>query len=565
MSDSDIAGTNDAADSFSSGDLSETEWEEMKDLFQSLRQERFGTLWDTLRASESVSRSVLRDGTNNSRTDEDSINDHQGDAFECNAGCCTNNSFSFVPTHILKQSQATLDVSFREETGVEDELHTVLDLRPGSPPARQDDPASSDSEGSLNKDTESIALEHAPENEADSANVLLSRRQLGTVREPISILDSSTSSDEDGIAGKTIHIMDSDQSSVEENAEEEEDEGQRVWLTNKCESPRLLTSLNKLDINADEADFSSEDSVESINKQAERDEDYDSADSSDNTWNGNLEEDNVQKRPWRDDVPKQVQYFVSSDEDEESLDAIPILIPKQTQQKTTTTNASFARFRERLATKLFEDFNKKAFDGKLKYMELSWSKRLTSTAGKTILSRRSGAYTAKIELSSKILDRESRLRSTLLHEMCHAAAWIFDKNANPPHGPFFKKWAKLAQKRMGIAVTTTHSYDIARYAWACQTIGCKTRVHRPTRTFKQDRFVCKLCGGKFVEVDIESGETTKPREKKMPSKYNLFVKTHSHEVRRALLATKGAGGTVTQAEVMTELGRLWKEQGASTI
>ena len=31
---------------------------------------------------------------------------------------------------------------------------------------------------------------------------------------------------------------------------------------------------------------------------------------------------------------------------------------------------------------------------------------------------------SKIELSSKVLDSADRLRDTLVHEMCHAAAWI---------------------------------------------------------------------------------------------------------------------------------------------
>ena len=33
---------------------------------------------------------------------------------------------------------------------------------------------------------------------------------------------------------------------------------------------------------------------------------------------------------------------------------------------------------------------------------------------------------ATIELSTKVIDDEERLRSTLLHEMCHAAQWLVD-------------------------------------------------------------------------------------------------------------------------------------------
>lgn len=32
-----------------------------------------------------------------------------------------------------------------------------------------------------------------------------------------------------------------------------------------------------------------------------------------------------------------------------------------------------------------------------------------------------------------------KLRNTLVHEMCHAATWILDNDAES-HGPTFKKW-----------------------------------------------------------------------------------------------------------------------------
>lgn len=50
-------------------------------------------------------------------------------------------------------------------------------------------------------------------------------------------------------------------------------------------------------------------------------------------------------------------------------------------------------------------------------------------------------YLARIELSDKVVDSLTRLRSTLLHELCHVAAWVVDHTAKPPHGPCFKHWA----------------------------------------------------------------------------------------------------------------------------
>lgn len=134
---------------------------------------------------------------------------------------------------------------------------------------------------------------------------------------------------------------------------------------------------------------------------------------------------------------------------------------------------------------------------------MTWSKQLRTTAGLTRLKKttRLGSppqRTAKIELSVKIIDELQRLRSTLLHEMCHAAAWLVDGTAKPPHGACFKKWAKLSMSRVrknsitvldtvtfphncilfftvtckyplqirNVMVTTTHDYVINyKYAW----------------------------------------------------------------------------------------------------
>jgi hypothetical protein len=75
--------------------------------------------------------------------------------------------------------------------------------------------------------------------------------------------------------------------------------------------------------------------------------------------------------------------------------------------------------------------NEAVFDGKLP-MTLSavtWNAKLKTTAGLTYSSRtaaRAGAplYVARIELSRHVVDDAAKLRHTLAHELCHAAAWI---------------------------------------------------------------------------------------------------------------------------------------------
>lgn len=39
----------------------------------------------------------------------------------------------------------------------------------------------------------------------------------------------------------------------------------------------------------------------------------------------------------------------------------------------------------------------------------------------------------------QILDTPDRLRDTLVHEMCHAAAWLIN-DVSDGHGPFWKAW-----------------------------------------------------------------------------------------------------------------------------
>ena len=75
-------------------------------------------------------------------------------------------------------------------------------------------------------------------------------------------------------------------------------------------------------------------------------------------------------------------------------------------------------------------------------MIIAWNARLTKTAGMCIQRKlkitkkpnhsfaspnNTGieeVRASKIELSTKVLDSPDRLRDTLIHEMCHAAAWV---------------------------------------------------------------------------------------------------------------------------------------------
>lgn len=58
---------------------------------------------------------------------------------------------------------------------------------------------------------------------------------------------------------------------------------------------------------------------------------------------------------------------------------------------------------------------------------------------------------------------------TLLHELCHAAAWVIDGKSRPPHGEHFWAWADRARAaHPGVPVTTCHNYEINfKYRYVC--------------------------------------------------------------------------------------------------
>lgn len=123
-------------------------------------------------------------------------------------------------------------------------------------------------------------------------------------------------------------------------------------------------------------------------------------------------------------------------------------------KRQTSKGIAFRRNRKRLTEEYFSEFNRTVFRSALTPVVVSWSNKLRTTAGLTRLKTltedgRPATRLATIELSTKVIDDTSRLRSTLLHEMCHAAAWLVDNVVKPPHGRCFKKWASRAMQKVG--------------------------------------------------------------------------------------------------------------------
>ena len=250
-------------------------------------------------------------------------------------------------------------------------------------------------------------------------------------------------------------------------------------------------------------------------------------------------------------------------------------IPRKSKTLPRNKTTSFRRNRDALTKSAFDEFNTKVFNGSLVDVKFQWSNKLRTTGGMTHLKRlinieSDPTYFATIDLSEKVLDEEHRMRSTLLHEMCHAATWIIDHVAKPAHGSVFKKWGSYARKKTGILVSTTHSYAIQyKFAWACQTPKCEVVIQRHSRSVDTARHVCGRCKGKLIEIDAPQKGAKKsdiiktPKKKVLLSGYNLFVKQTSRDVRERLTRERKQEDLnepkVTQSDVLKECARLWKQ------
>lgn len=160
---------------------------------------------------------------------------------------------------------------------------------------------------------------------------------------------------------------------------------------------------------------------------------------------------------------------------------------------------AFKRRRDDLAQDLFQQLDRVVFGGRLSGVTVEWSVTLNKTAGQAVCRYASlmpmrmmlpvadhlyrtqnGERSAVVQLATKVVDREDRLRCTLAHELCHAAVHLIDQTKEGPHGRAFWKWAQRVMDAFDdIKISTKHSYDINyKYYFACQTSGCGARYGR---------------------------------------------------------------------------------------
>ena len=219
--------------------------------------------------------------------------------------------------------------------------------------------------------------------------------------------------------------------------------------------------------------------------------------------------------------------------------------------------------RDTATLEAFVDFNHRCFDDILPAdLSISWNKRLRTTAGVTKMKTKrystgkESVRIAAIELSEKVVDDLQRLKTTLLHEMCHAAAWLVDGQKKPPHGPAFWKWASIAGARSGgYLVTTCHNYDIHRpFKWQCTNKQCGLEYTRHSKKgIDPLRHRCGKCRGRIEFVGAFNADMT-PRKTRAATGFSLFVQEHFANVKNSL---KKKGKKNAHQSVMQELSRLY--------
>jgi predicted SprT family Zn-dependent metalloprotease len=255
--------------------------------------------------------------------------------------------------------------------------------------------------------------------------------------------------------------------------------------------------------------------------------------------------------------------YEQSDEDSECEIISDLEIVAEPKKKTVISkfqedDRQFARMRDDLLLKYYEEFNKVIFKNKLPKMRLllekkkegiafnsiamenksipepylKWNNTLRKTAGVTKMYKKGNLRSVAIELSTKVCDCIERLRKTLAHEMCHVATfWLHNMKG---HGKTFFYYGSLVTKAYSdIPVTTCHTYDIKyKYQYKCKS--CNTIIRRHSKSLKIEQYVCRFCGklGTY-EMQKKTGNGTNEVALRTPSKYNLFVKENFARIKIA--------------------------------
>ncbi|NXA58158.1 SPRTN protein, partial [Mohoua ochrocephala] len=183
---------------------------------------------------------------------------------------------------------------------------------------------------------------------------------------------------------------------------------------------------------------------------------------------------------------------------------------------------------------LFVHFNQTLFWGKLEAVTVSWSPRMTSSAGICSYHGRSGL--CSIRLSEPLLKLRPRkdLVETLLHEMIHALLFVtHNYKDRESHGPEFCKHMRRINLLTGANVTIYHDFhdevNVYRQHWWRCNGPCQNRApyfgyvkrsmnRAPSaHDFWWDEHQ-RTCGGTFTKVKEPEKFSEKSKQKTQTAK-----------------------------------------------
>ncbi|XP_002738048.1 uncharacterized protein LOC100370422 [Saccoglossus kowalevskii] len=226
------------------------------------------------------------------------------------------------------------------------------------------------------------------------------------------------------------------------------------------------------------------------------------------------------------------------------------LADSQSQKSSSIYIREFRKNRDELTQRLFSLYNRTVFKDKLPSdMKITWNPKMRKTAGFCYYGRIRNVNgiekTSRVELADKVCDSAERLRDTLIHELCHAAAWLVN-GVHDGHGRYWKYWASLANlihPQLPI-ISRCHTYEIhTKFTYQC--VKCGYQIGRHSKSLKTDKFCCGICKGRFELLPQLKKDGT-PAKTKTPNKFAIFVKDNYSTV-------KSKDKTMKHADIMKVL------------
>ena len=163
--------------------------------------------------------------------------------------------------------------------------------------------------------------------------------------------------------------------------------------------------------------------------------------------------------------------------------------------KSLLIDPEFAKRRKAIANKSYEQFNEKVFGSKLPAnLAITWELK-KGCAGYCLLTGNKNYPTVElINLCPNYNKTDNDMKTTLLHEMCHAAAWLFDKKVT--HCKVWLKYIKVAEKHYPeyspIGRSLLSGWE---YPYFCSNVTCSAEYFAHTRSTRK---FCRKCSFSIV-------------------------------------------------------------------